>query len=119
MGRIRTISHKNQQILFIDYSGCEPHEVLAIADEVQRTITAQPHNSVLALCDFSGAKFDHKALMRLKEVAAVDKPHVKRTAFIGAESVPAVLHQGLKYFSQREFPSFKSRDEALEWLVGE
>jgi hypothetical protein len=30
-----------------------------------------------------------------------------------------VFYQNFKTFSQRELPTFKTREEALEWLAGE
>jgi len=36
---------------------------------------------------------------------------------LGAESLPKVFYEGLKTFSRREFPRFKTRNEALDWLV--
>ena len=43
----------------------------------------------------------------------------KRTAFVGAESLPQVFYQALKTFSQREFLRFETLEEAMDWLVGE
>ena len=47
----------------------------------------------------------------------LDRPYVKRSAWIGGDSVPHVLYENIKSFSQREFPTFKTREEAMDWLV--
>jgi hypothetical protein len=44
---------------------------------------------------------------------------VKRTAFVGAESLPKVFYEALKTFSRREFPRFKTLEEAMNWLIKE
>jgi hypothetical protein len=44
---------------------------------------------------------------------------VKRAAFVGAESLPNAFYEGLKTFSRREFPRFKTREEAMDWVVRE
>jgi hypothetical protein len=44
---------------------------------------------------------------------------VKKSAWVGTESLPAVFYENFKSFSQRDFPKFKSREEALDWLVAE
>jgi len=44
---------------------------------------------------------------------------VKRAAFVGAQSLPKVFFEALKTFSQREFHKFKTREEAMDWLVRE
>ena len=56
---------------------------------------------------------------RMKEVLTLDRPYVKRSAWVHAESVPHVFYENIKSFSQREIPTFKTREEAMEWLVRE
>src|SRR2546427_13169420 len=82
-----------------------------------------PHGA--ALCDrsaqrfgsdFGGSKLDKKAFTTLKEATVFDRPHVKRSAWAGTESLPKVFYQNVKSFSQRDLPTFKTREEALEWL---
>jgi len=48
-----------------------------------------------------------------------DRPYVKRAAMVGAEHFPRVFYDALKIFSQREFSRFKTREEAMDWLVEE
>jgi anti-sigma B factor antagonist len=38
---------------------------------------------------------------------------------VGAESLPEVFYEALKTFSRREFHRFKTREEAMDWLVRE
>ena len=117
MDRVRFITHQGKQILFIDVTNCAAEEVIELL--VQRMVTAQPRESVLTLADFTGAQFSRAAVTRMKEVAAFDRPYVKRAAFVGAQSLPKVFYEALKTFSQREFRKFKTREEAMDWLVRE
>jgi hypothetical protein len=119
MDRVRFTTHRGKEILLVDLTNCSAEEVIELLSEVQRIVTAQPRNSVLALGDLTGAEFSRAAVIRMKEVAVFDRPHVKRTAFVGAESLPQVFYQALKAFSQREFLRFETREEALDWLVRE
>jgi hypothetical protein len=36
---------------------------------------------------------------------------------MGAENFPHAFAESLRSFSRREFPAFKTREEALEWLT--
>ena len=92
---------------------------MKVMAEVQRIVTAQPRESTLTLGDLTGAQFSRDAITRMKEVAVFDSPYVRRAAIVGAESLPKVFYEGLKTFSRREFPRFKTRKEALDWLVKE
>lgn len=117
--RIRFIEHKGQRVLLIDISHCSADEVATIARLVPTYVTSEPRGSVLLLADFTGAEFDRIAIDRLKEGTVFDKPHLKRSAWVGIESLPKVFYEHIKSFSRRDLPAFKTREEALEWLVGE
>jgi hypothetical protein len=116
--RIRFIEYKNKQILLIDVSRCNPEEVAKIALLVPSYVTAEPRGSVLLLADFTGAEFDRIAIDRLKEGAVFDRPHLKRSAWVGIEKLPKIFLEHIKNFSQRDLPTFQTREEAMNWLVG-
>ena len=80
-------------------------------------MTRQPRASVLLLTDFTRVTIDREALLAMKESAVFDKPYIKKTAWVGAEHFPTAFFENLKSFSRREFPSFKTREEALAWLT--
>jgi hypothetical protein len=71
----------------------------------------------LVLSDFTGASFDEEAIRTMKETAVFDKPYIKKSAWVGAENLPELFSENVKSFSRREFPTFKSREEALTWLA--
>ncbi|MBV8475312.1 MAG: hypothetical protein JOZ36_01500 [Acidobacteria bacterium] len=119
MERIRFITHQGKEILLVDLSNCSAKEVERIARSVPTHVTTQARGSVLLLADLTGASFDREAIRSMKESAVFDKPHIKKTAWIGADSLPHVYQDGLRTFSRRSFPTFRSREEALDWLVTE
>jgi hypothetical protein len=114
--RVRFIAYHGKQILLIDLSNCSAVEVETIIRAVPDLVTTQLRGSVLILSDFTGASFNQEALRTMKEAAVFDKPFVKKSAWVGAESLPNVFSQDMKSFSRREFPVFDTRDEALSWL---
>ena len=46
-------------------------------------------------------------------------PYLKRSAWVGTDNLPKVFYEHMKSFSQRELPTFKTREEALDWLVAD
>jgi hypothetical protein len=38
---------------------------------------------------------------------------------VGTDSLPHVFYENFKSFSQRDFPTFATREEAMDWLVTE
>ena len=117
--RIRFVTHKGKQILRADFSNCSAAEVEKIARAIPDIVTLQPRASVLLLIDFTKASFDPDAIRALKETAVFNKHYVKKSAWIGTENLPKDFEQDLKDFSRRQFPVFKSFDEALSWLITE
>jgi hypothetical protein len=117
--RIRSVTHKGKQILLVDLSHCTAAEVEKICILVPSYVTSQPRGSVLIVGDFTGAQFSREAITRIKESAVFDRPFIKRSAWVGTESLPKVFFENIKSFSQRELPTFKTREEALDWLVEE
>jgi hypothetical protein len=116
---IRFINHQGKEILLVDFSNCPANEVEEIARAVPEYTTVKPRGSVLMLTDFSGAAFDRDAVRAVKETAVFDKPFVKKSALIGTEDLPASFYNELISYSRRDMLIFKTREEALVWLVAD
>jgi hypothetical protein len=103
----------------VEVSHCPAETVAEVMRKVPDVVTTQPLRSVLIFVDFTGAAVNAEVLRALKETAVFDKPYIKKSAWVGAEDIPYEYIQTLTSYSLREFPSFKSREEGLEWLVKE
>jgi hypothetical protein len=117
MERIRFITHGGKRILDVNMARCSASEVEKVARALPDFVTAEPLASVRMLVDFAGASFDAEALRTMRETAIFDKPYIKKTAWIGTESLPESHREDVSKYSRREFPVFKERGEALEWLA--
>jgi hypothetical protein len=117
--RLRFIKHKGHAIFLIDLSYCSSKEMLLLLEQIRAIMARHAPGSVLSLSDFTGAQIDKKVATRAKEVLVLDRPYVKKSAWVGTESLPHVFYENFKSFSQRDLPTFKTREEALEWLVAE
>jgi hypothetical protein len=115
--RLRFMTHQGKEIILVDLSNCATTEVEKIFRAVPDLVTACPRGSVLILSDFTGASFDQEAIRVMKETAVFDKPYVKKSAWVGADSLPKAFFDDLQKFSQREFTIFKTHQRALAWLV--
>jgi hypothetical protein len=116
--RIRFISHQTKKVLLVDLSHCPANEFEKVVRQVPDYVTVQPLGSVLVLTDFTAAVFDRDAVRAVKETAVFDKPFIKKSALVGTETFPRKFYEELKAFSRRELSIFKTREEALDWLVG-
>jgi hypothetical protein len=115
--RLRFIKHKGQAVFFIDFSHCKASEIILLLDQVRIDVARHAPGSVLTLADFTGAEVDKRVATKIKETLVFDRPYVKKSAWIGTDSLPHVFYENFKTFSQREIPPFKTQEEALDWLV--
>ncbi len=115
--RLRFIKHKGHAIYLIDFSHCAEKEMLLLLDMIRADIARHEPGSLRTLADFTGAEVDKNVATRIKEVLVLDRPYVKRAAFVGTEHLPHVFYEHFKNFSQRDLPAFATREEAMDWLV--
>jgi hypothetical protein len=115
--RIRYIVHQGKSVLLADMSYCPPREVGNIAALLPEYVTEKAEAAVLLLADFTGATFDRNCVERIKVAMVLDRPHLKRAAWVGTRTLPKVYFENMQTFSQRELSTFETRDEALDWLV--
>ncbi len=117
--RIRFIEQRGKQILLLDFSRANAHEMQLLLEYVRMTVAQHGHESLVTLADFAGSEVDHAVATRIKEVLTLDRPFVKKTAWVGSESIPHAFMENFHSFSQREIATFKTREDAMEWLLGE
>ena len=119
MERIHFITYRDKRLMIADCSDCSPEELAAIIDEVPKHITREPLASVLVVGDFSRSTFTKETVEHLKIAAVFDRPHLKKAAWVFTENLNETLLESIRTFSAREIPTFRTREEALEYLVTE
>jgi hypothetical protein len=115
--RLRFIKHKGHPIFLIDVTHCPSKEILVLLELIRADVARHAPGSLLTLVDFTGAEVDKRVATRIKEVLVLDRPYVKRSAWVGTQDLPHVFYEHFKTFSQRELPTFNTREEAMDWLV--
>jgi hypothetical protein len=117
--RLHFVKHKGQPIFVCDLTHCSAKQMLLLLDMIRASVAQHAPGSVLIMADFTGAEIDKQVARRVQAVLVLDRPYVKRSAWVGSESLPHVFYEHFKNFSQRELPTFKTREEAMDWLVAE
>jgi hypothetical protein len=115
--RIRFIEHRGKTILLLDFSHANAHEMQLLLEYVRITVAQHAHESIVTLGDYTGSTVDHAVATKIKEVLTLDRPFVKKTAWVGTESIPNAFMENFQSFSQRQIVTFKTREEAMDWLV--
>ena len=115
--RIRFIEHRGKQILLVDFSHADAAEMLLVLEELRIMAAQYPRESLVTLGDYTGSTVDHAVATKIKEVLTLDRPFVKKTAWVGTEGIPHAFMENFRTFSQREIVTFKTREEAIDWLA--
>ncbi|HUI83220.1 MAG TPA: hypothetical protein VL240_03305 [Candidatus Binatia bacterium] len=117
MDRIRFVTYREQRILLLDFTNCRAEEVATVSDQVPTVVTSEPAASLLVVADFTGAEFTREAVERIKIATALDRAHVRRSAWVLDDNLPKPLYDSIRSFSAREFPVFATREEAFDYIV--
>ena len=120
MDRTRFIEHQGKRILLLDYSGLRSaDEALREIERSKKLVALQPPASLLVLTDVSGAHYDRRVVQGMKELASHNAPYVRASAVVGVSGLQKVVYSAVILFSKRKIQLADTRDQAMEWLVGQ
>src|SRR5208283_4423327 len=115
------ITYKNKRILHMDIAtpSQNTQELKDIITRLIPIIEKEPPNSILALANTTGGRFNKEMSDMLKEFTAHNKPYMKMTAIVGVEGLQRAIYTAVLMFTKRKnLVLKKSREEALDFLAG-
>lgn len=114
----RIIQHKGTDIVFNDYSNLKSvDEVQTVITEAEKIIHVQPPKSVLSLINFDGTHFNKSIINALSNAGKKNQPYIKATAIYGVSGLGKIVIDGVVKLTGRDLPTFKSEEEAKDYLV--
>ena len=120
MIEIKFVDYKGHKILLQDFTNGGPGEEFLRAVEKAKKITrSQPAKSVLAIFDATGSKFNKDVVASLASLAKGNAPFIRASAIIGIEGMLSIALSTVSKMSGRSFKTFKDRESAMEWLIGQ
>jgi hypothetical protein len=118
MERVSFIKYKDVSILIEDFTSLRPGQEFADTIRTAQTLIAQqPPKSVLALLDASNASFNTDILSKMKDFVQANAPYIKCATVVGITGLLNVALSTLSKASGRNFHSFATRQEAMDFLV--
>lgn len=109
--------YKGEKIVVNDISDSSPEEAIAYYAHAHEIIAQFPPKSALLLTDTTNARFNQESVAALREFAIQNTPYVKASAFLGAEGIRDITRISAERVTERSIVAFKTRAEALEWLI--
>ncbi len=118
MERIQFTTYKGKKILIEDFTKLGPGSDFEEAiKKAQKTIAAEPEKSVLAVFDATGCSFNTEMLNMVKEFTKANTPYIKKATVVGMSGLLQVALTAVSKFSGREFITYKTREEAMDFLA--
>ena len=118
MERVKFITHKNKNILFIDLSRCSKEHALERIEKSKIIIKGQPKHSVLALTDITNELvYIPEFFLAIEEFVQHNKPYIKASAVIASGELLELFVDTISKLTQRNFSVFKDIEKAKDWLV--
>jgi hypothetical protein len=114
------IDHKGKRILYVDYRKLKPEAILLLMKESDSMVVSSP-TKVLYLGNIESAVVTREVIGQLKQYTDRSiRQKFEKLAVVGVSGVKGVFFNALVATldkSSVQVKSFKTEDEALEWLV--
>jgi hypothetical protein len=124
MEGLSTITYKNKQIYYIDYSGIgeSKEKVMQLLTGVVDEYVSKklPPKSVLAITNVTNLHFDSDIINVFKTQREKSLPFEKKVAVVGMKGLQKVAYNFIVTLTQKDLvKAFDSELEAKEWLVSD
>jgi len=117
MKSFESVIHKGKRICIVDISNSQPQDALTVLNESQNQISKLISKTALIITDVSNTVYNKDSSAAFKKFALRNTHYIKASAVVGADSIRAFLLKMVATLTGRNIKSFKTRDEALDWLA--
>ena len=115
--RVKFITHRGIEILFIDLSHATPDEFLATMEEARAVIAKQPRASLRTLTNVAGVRFRKALTPAIREFLVHNKPFVHAGAVVGLDSLKMIVFNFINRAAGRTLRAVDDQEAAMEWLA--
>jgi hypothetical protein len=112
------ITHKGKTILYLDFTNMKDKaEIIRLEEDGAAYIRKQPLNSVLTLTNMENMFFNSELKKWFEEKVKGNAPYVKAGAVIGMTGLISIMYNAFVSVTGRNIRSFKSKQEAMDFLA--
>ena len=119
MEKAHFIEHMGKKVFILDFSNCQPSEMLPLIDECARQVQAQARKSIYTVTIATGGKFDAAVVDKLKKLTRENEPHVIKSAVVGTTGMQQVALMLVSSFSNRKFEMFDDLAQAKKFIAAD
>lgn len=120
MRKPELISHNGKTIVYLDFSNMrDKDEIMKLENDGAEYIRRQSPKSVLTLTNMDGMFFNNDIKKFFEEVVKGNAPYVKVGAVIGLNGLISIMYNTFIRMTGRNIRLFKSKEEAMDFLVNQ
>ena len=118
MRKPEIIRHKDADIIYLNFSNLRNQEqIIKLENDGAELIQKQKFNSVLTLTNMDGMFFNNDIRNHFTKVVKSNTPFVKAGAVIGLNGLISIMYKSFIAITGRNIKLFKTKEEALDYLV--
>ena len=113
------ITYNGKTILYLDFKNMKDRdEIMKLELDGAAEIRKQSFNSVLTLTNMEGMFFNNELKKFFEETARGNTPYVKAGAVVGMTGLISIMYNAFVAVTGRNIKSFKTEQDALNYLSG-
>jgi hypothetical protein len=112
------IKYKGKEVLYLNFTNLRKNNHIKSLESLGgEYIRQQELNSVLVLTNMENMYFDLDIRKHFIKVVKENEPYVRASAVIGLYGLISFMYDGFIKLSGRNIKQFKTRKEAMEYLI--
>ena len=115
--RIEWIMHKDNEVLFADFSELSNKEYVEKIIEFRNFIVDSGRENIHGLVNISNAYIYGNVFKEIKKTAKTVNAQIEKVALVGSTKVQEVFIKVLRNITHIKIGTFDSMEEAKDWLV--
>ena len=116
--RVRFMSHKGDELLYIDFRDCSKVELERNVMRAASIIRSSPPGSLLTLTLLHGLTYNEDTTRLFKDYVRGNRPYVLAAAVVGLDYLRRIIFP-LNRLTGRKLRAFDDIENAKDWLVDE
>ncbi|HPR33070.1 MAG TPA: hypothetical protein PLK12_13290 [Prolixibacteraceae bacterium] len=112
------ITYKGKTIVYLDFTNMKnKDEIIALENKGAEYIRRQAPKSALTLTNMENMFFNNELKSWFADMVKGNAPYVKAGAVLGMSGLISIMYNAFLQMTGRNIKAFKTKEEALEYLV--
>lgn len=119
MERIKKITYKGKEIVYVDYSNIKDEDEMIAVHKAHLDFVYKENKKYVYIADYTGSFTPPKYVKEVNKTLQNNKDLIIRGAFLGITGGKAIILSTIISLFRMKFRTFNDKTEALEYLVSE